>query len=130
MLLEQNIGFLAAWLCHVQLASSSDDDLVGCEVIEIPWIGRVVARPLSIGIVVEDRIQTEIVEIRKRKARAGVKESVRCKIVEEDAVVSIIGVKPIFIAHVEVVDEVRVTEISVVAKGGAVRELKIINTVA
>ena len=128
--LEQNIGFLAAWSSDVQLASSPDDDLVGREVIEIPWIGRVVARPLSIGIVVEHRIQPEIVEIRKRKARASVKESVGRKIVEEDAAVSIIGIKPILVAHVEVVDEVRVTEISVIAKRRPVGKLKIINAVA
>src|SRR5215831_17045048 len=55
--------------------SSSGNDLVGCEVEEIPRIGRVVARPLGIGIVVEKCIQAEIVKIRKRKAWTGIKES-------------------------------------------------------
>jgi hypothetical protein len=52
------------------------------------------------------------------------------KVVEEDAAVSIIGIKPILEAHVEVVDEARVTQVAVVAKGRAVGELKIINAVA
>ena len=64
---------------------------------------------LGIGIVVEQRIQTEIVEIRKRKARTSVKESIGREIVEVDAVVSIIGIKPILVAQVEVVDKARVT---------------------
>jgi hypothetical protein len=80
------------------------------EVVEIPWIGRVVAWSLSIGIVVKDRIQTEIVEIRKRKAWASVKESIGREIVEVDAVVSIVSIKPILVAHVEVIDPVRVRQ--------------------
>ena len=110
MLLEQNIGFLAAWLCHVQLASSSGDDLVGCEVIELSWIGRAVTRPLSIGIVEEHGIQADVVEIRKRESLARVKESVGRKVVQEDAVVSGIGIKLILVAHVQVVDPMRVSE--------------------
>ena len=88
------------------------------------------ARPLSIGIVVKDRIQTEIVEIRKRKAWTGVKESVSRKIVEIDAVVSIVSIKPIFVAHIKVVDPVRLSQVAVVAKRRTVGELKIINAVA
>src|SRR4029077_4945619 len=115
---------------HRRLTSSSGNDLLRGEVKEIPWIGRVVARPLGIGIVVEQRIQAEIVEIRKRKARTSVKESIGRKIVEIDAIVSIIGIEPILVAHVVVVDVVRVTEVSVVAKWRAVGELKIENAVA
>ena len=51
------------------------------------------------------------------------------KIVEEDAAVSIIGIKPILVAHVEVVDEALVSQVAVVAKGRAVGELKIINAI-
>jgi hypothetical protein len=53
----------------------------------------------------------------------------RRKVVEEDAAVSIIGIEPILVAHVEVVDEARVTEVGVVAKRRAIGELKIINAV-
>ena len=115
---------------HRRLTSSSGNDLLGCEVKEIPWIGRVVAWSLGIGIVVEQRIQAEIVEIRKRKARTSVKESIGRKIVEIDAIVFIIGIELIFVAHVVVEDVVRVTEVSVVAKWRAVGELKIENAVA
>jgi len=52
------------------------------------------------------------------------------KIVEEDAVVGVIGVEEIFEAHVEVVDEILVSEVGVVAKRRAVGELKIIHAVA
>ena len=88
------------------------------------------ARIIQIGIVVEHCVEAEVVEKRKRKAWASVKEMVGHKVVEEDAVVSIIGIKPIFVAHVEVVDEARVSEVGVVAKGRPVWELKIINAVA
>jgi len=88
------------------------------------------ARVIRIGIVVEHCVERKIVEIRKRKAWTSVKEMVGRKVVEEDAALSIIGVKPIFVAHVEVVDEVRVTEVNVVAKRRSVGELKIINAVA
>ena len=104
-------------------------DLTRGEVVKIPWIGRVVAWTVRIGKVVEHCIQAEVVEKRKRKAWASVKEMVGHKVVEEDAVVSIIGIKPIFVAHVEVVDEARVSEIGVIAKGRAVGELKIIDAV-
>src|SRR6266436_4325183 len=117
-------------LSNWQLTSSHGNDLVGCEVIEIPWIGRVVARTVGIGIVVEHRVQAKVVEKRERKAWASVKEMVRHKVVEEDAAVSIIGIKPVLVAHVEVVDEVLVGEVGVVTKGRAAGELKIINTVA
>ena len=88
------------------------------------------ARPLSIGIVVEHCVQAKVVEIRKRKARTSVKEMGGRKVVEVDAAVSIIGIKPILVAHVEVVDEARVSQVAIVPKRRAVRELKIINTIA
>src|SRR6266436_9143975 len=88
------------------------NDLVRCEVVEIPWVSRVVARPLSIGIVVEHCIQAEVVEIRKRKAWTSVKESVGRKVVEEDAAVSIIGIEPILVAHIKVVDPARITQVA------------------
>ena len=87
-------------------------------------------RSLGIGIVVKQCVQTEVVEIRKRKAWAGVKETVGRKIVEVDAVASIIGIKPIFVANIEVVDEVLVRQVAVVAERRAVGELKIVNAVA
>jgi hypothetical protein len=99
------------------------------EVVEIPGIGRVVARAVGIGKVVKHCVQAKVVEIRKRKARTSVKEMVGHKVVEIDTAVSIIGIKPIFVAHVEVVDEALVTEVSVVAKRRAVGKLKIINAV-
>jgi hypothetical protein len=43
---------------------------------------------------------------------------------------SIIGIKPILIAHVEVVDEARVSQVAIVAKRRTIGELKIISTVA
>jgi len=43
--------------------------------------------------------------------------------------VSIIGIEPILVAHVEVVDEARVSQVAIVAKRRAIRELKIINAV-
>ena len=92
-----------------QFATSHGNDLTRGEVVEIPWIGRVVARTVEIGEVVEHCVQAEVVEIRKSKARAGVKEMVRHKVVEEDAAVRVIGVKPVLVAHVEVVDEARVS---------------------
>jgi hypothetical protein len=52
------------------------------------------------------------------------------KVVEVDAAVSIIGIKPIFVAQVEVVDEARVSQVTIVAKRRAVREAEIINAVA
>jgi hypothetical protein len=103
--------------------------LAGGEVVEIPWIGRVVAWIVGIGIVVEHCVQAEVVEIRKRKAWTGVKEMARRKVVEEDAAVSIIGIKPILVAHVEVVDKARVSQVAIVAKRRAIGELKIINAV-
>ena len=85
---------------------------------------------VGVRIVVEHCVKAKVVEIRKRKAWTGVKEMAGHKIVEEDAAVSIIGIKPVLVAHVEVVDEARVSEVAVIAKGRAVGELKIINTVA
>ena len=85
---------------------------------------------VGIGIVVEHCIQAEVVKIRKRKARTSVKEMVGHKVVDIDAAVSIIGIEPIFVAHVEVIDPVRVSEVAVVAKRRAVGELKIINAIA
>src|SRR4029077_5271303 len=110
--------------------SSHGNDLTRGEVVEVPWIGGVMARTVGIGIVVEHCVQAKVVEIRKRKAWTSVKEMVGRKVVEIDAVVSIIGIKPILVAQVEVVDEALVSQIAVVAKGRAVRELKIINAVA
>ena len=87
-------------------------------------------RIVGIGKVVQHCVQAEIVEIRKRKAWASVKEMGRHKIVEVDAVVSIIGIKPILVAHIKVVDPVWVTKVAVVAKERAIGELKIINAIA
>ena len=86
----------------------------------------------TIGIreIVEHCIEAKIVEIGKRKARTSVKEMVGRKVVEEDSAVSIIGIKPILVAQVEMVDETRVAEVGVVAKRRAVGELKIINAIA
>jgi len=77
-----------------RLTPPPGDDLVGCEVVEIPSIRHVAARSLGIGIAVEHGIQAEIIEIRKRKASAGVKESIGRKVVDVDTAVSIIGIKP------------------------------------
>ena len=87
------------------------------------------ARPLGVGIVVEHCVKAKVVEIRKRKARAGVKEMVGHKVVEVDAAVSIIGIKPILVTHVEVVDPARISKIRVVAKQIAVGQLQVINAV-
>jgi hypothetical protein len=99
------------------------------EVVEIPWIGRVVARTVGIREVVEHCVQAKVVEIRKRKARTSVKEMAGRKVVEEDAAVSIIGIEPILVAHIEVVDPVRVSQVAIVAKRRAIGKLKIINAV-
>jgi hypothetical protein len=88
------------------------------------------ARIVRIGIVVEHCVEREVVEIRKRKAWTSVKEMGGGIVVEVDAAVSIIGIKPIFVAHIKVVDPVRVSQVTVVAKRRAVGELKIINAVA
>ena len=88
------------------------------------------ARTVGIRKVVEHCVQAKIVEIRERKARASVKEMVGHKVVKVDAILSIIGIKPILVAHVEVIDPVRVSEVAVVAKRRAIGELKIINAIA
>ncbi len=88
------------------------------------------ARVIGIGKVVEHCVQTKIVEIRKRKAPTSVKEMVGHKVVEIDAALSIIGIKPILVAHIEVIDPVRVSEIAIIAKGRAVGKLQIINAIA
>ena len=85
---------------------------------------------IRIGIVVEHCVERKVVEIRKRKVWTSVKEMGGAIIVEVDAALPIIGIKPIFVAHIKVVDEALVTEVGVVAKRCAVRELKIINAVA
>ena len=77
------------------------------EVVEIPWIGSVMARIIRVGIIVEHCVERKVVEIRKRKARTSVKEMSGGIVVEVDAALSIIGIKPIFIAHIKVVDPVR-----------------------
>src|SRR4029453_11923250 len=100
------------------------------EVVEIPWVSRVVARTVGIGKVVEHCVQAKVVEIGKRKTRTSVKEMVGRKVVEVDAAVSIISIEPILEAHVEVVNPARVSEVAVKAKRRAVGELEIINTVA
>ena len=51
------------------------------------------------------------------------------KVVEVDPAMSIIGIKPVLVAQVEVVDEARVSQVAVVAKRRAIGELKIINAV-
>ena len=88
------------------------------------------ARTVRIGKVVEHCVQRKVVEVRKRKAWTSVKEMVGRKVVEVNAAVSIIGIEPILVAQVEVVDEARVSQVAVVAKRRAVGELKIINAVA
>ena len=88
------------------------------------------ARIIEIREVVEHCVQAEVVEIRERKARTSVKEMVGPKVVEEDPALSIIGIKPILVAHIKVVDEARVTEVGVVAEHIAIGELKIINAIA
>ena len=88
------------------------------------------ARVIRIGIVVEHCVERKIVEIRKRKAWTSVKEMVGHKVVEKDAAVSIIGIEPILIAQVEVVDEARISQVAIVAKRRAIGELKIINAIA
>ena len=87
------------------------------------------ARTVRIGKIVEHCVQAEVVEIWKRKARISVKEMAGRKVVEEDAAVPIIGVKPILVTQVEVVDEARVSQVTIVAKRRAIGELKIINAV-
>jgi hypothetical protein len=88
------------------------------------------ARTVGIGKVIEHCVERKVVEIRKRKAWTSVKEMGGGIVVEVDAAVSIIGIKPIFVAHVEVVDEALATEVGVVAKRRAIGKLKIINAVA
>jgi hypothetical protein len=88
------------------------------------------ARVIRIRIVVEHCVEAKVVEIRKRKARTSVKEMVGRKVVEEYAAVSITGIEPILVAQVEVVDEARVSQVTIIAKRRAVRELKIINAAA
>src|SRR5262245_37502924 len=114
---------MAAYVLH-------GNDLARGKVVEIPGIGRVVARSQRIRKVVKHCVQGEIVEIRKRKAWASVKEMVGRKVVEENAVVSVIGIKPILNAQIEVVDETPVGEVRVVAKRCAIRELQVVNAVA
>src|SRR4029077_2292136 len=109
--------------------ASHGDDLARGEVVEIPWIGRVVARTGGIWKVVEHCVERKVVEIRKRKAWASVKEMVRHKVVKVDAVLCIVGIKPILVAHIKVVDPVRVIQVAIVAKRRAIRELEIINAV-
>src|SRR6185369_4211886 len=48
---------------------SHGNDLARGKVVEIPGIGRVVARSLRIRKVVEHCVQAKVVEIRKRKVR-------------------------------------------------------------
>jgi hypothetical protein len=88
------------------------------------------ARVIRIGKVIQHCVEAKVVEIRKRKARTSVKEMVGRKVVEEYAAVSITGIEPIFVAQVEVVDEARVSQVTIVAKRRAVREAEIINAVA
>ena len=88
------------------------------------------ARIIRIRIVVEHCVERKIVEIRKRKAWTSVKEMGGGIVVEVDAAVSIIGIKPIFVAHIKVVDPVWVSQVAVIAKRRAVGKLKIINAVA
>jgi len=122
-------------LSNYRLTSSFGNNLVGCEVVEVPWIARVVARIVGIGKVVEYRIQAEIVEKRKRKAWTwtSVKETVGRKIVKVDAAVVVVRIKKILEAHVDEIDEVWVVhknEVDVVAKGRAVSELEIVPAAA
>jgi len=112
-----------------QFAISHGNDLASGEVEEIPRIGRVMARIICIGIVVEHCVERKVVEIRKRKAWTSVKEMGGGIVVEVDTAASIIGIKPIFVAHIKVVDPARVSQVGVVAKRRAVREPKIINAV-
>src|SRR4029077_15765912 len=63
-----------------RLISSHGNDLARGEVVEIPWICRVVARIVGIGIVVQHCVQAKIVEIRERKRWASVKEMVGRKV--------------------------------------------------
>jgi len=87
-------------------------------------------RIIRIGIVVEHCVEAKVVEIRKRKAWTSVKEMVGRKVVEVDAAVSIIGIEPILIAQVNVVDVMLVSEVAVVAKGRAIGELEIVPAAA
>jgi hypothetical protein len=87
------------------------------------------ARTVRIGIVIQHCVEAKVVEIRKRKAWTSVKEMGGGRVVEVDAAVSIIGIEPILVTHVEVVDETRVSQVTIVAKRRAVGELKIINAV-
>ena len=106
---------------------------MGSEVVEIPWIGGVLARTIGIGKIVEHCVQGKVVEVGKRKAWTSVKKIVGRKVIEVDAAVSVIGLSKILKAHVEVIDKVRVVhdnEVSVVAKGRAVSELEIVPVVA
>lgn len=75
-------------------------------------------------------MQAEVVEVGKRKAGAGVKESVTREIVEEDAALAVIGIEEILEAQVNVVDEMLVSEVAVVAKGRAIGELEIVPSAA
>jgi hypothetical protein len=81
------------------------NDVACGEVVEISWVGGVVARKVGIGIVVEHCVQAEVIEIREKKAWASVKEMVGRKVVEVDAALSIIGIEPILVTHVKVIDE-------------------------
>src|SRR6478672_10298770 len=117
-------------LLNWRLACSHGNDLARGEVVKIPWIGRVVARTVRIREVVEHCVQAKIVEIRKRKAWTSIKEMVGRKVVEIDAALSIIGIKPILVAHIKVVDPAWVSQVGIVAKGRAIGELKIINAIA
>ena len=120
-------------LSNYRLTSLFGNDLVGCEVVEVPWIARVVAGTVGIGKVVEHCVQAKVVEIRKRKAWTSVKETVGRKIVEVDAAVVVVRIKKILEAHVDVIDPVYVVhenEVDVVAKGHAVNELEIVPAVA
>jgi len=80
---------------------------------------------VGIRKVVKPRVEAEIVEIREG-ARAGIKKRAGGKIIEVDAMVGIIGIKEILEAQVNMVDEMLVREVAVVAKGRAVGELEIL----
>ncbi len=76
----------------------------------------------GVRIVVNDGLQSEIVDVRERKMWAGVPPITARKIIHEHAVLAVICIDDVFVAHVKVVHELwKIRDESVVPENIAVR---------
>ena len=104
-------------------------DLRRGEVVEVARRRRIVLRHVRVGIIVEKRVEREVVQVRERVRAAGVPPVCAREVVQVQAAHAVVRVDHVFVAEIEVVDVARVRQVAVVAEDVGVRQRQVVDAV-